>query len=415
MAPSTGRTWGQITEYPDASGAVSTFINLSTCTAGNVGTGKALTVTASTNGYCFFVYVTVPAYAATQYYLGPAPSNSSASYSGTAGDGVLLFHTGMFAGTGTPASWVDTPRPALGITDQSGSGNNGTLTGGAALNSNYGVTFTGTPGQYVFLPSGAAGFQALSITVDVSSPVNGTAPAGPVIGNSTAGNFSLYYSPASANLYDHTGRWAVKNGGAFETITADDCTGPVVNITAVNTSSWIRLFCNGREMQYQVLSPTTFTGNGTVQVGGDSFNSTYFTGSIWNVSLWSFSPTQSQISSWSQFSLSDTESKSVNTTTSSSISGQAPPPEFGVIACFGDSITIGLGGALSPFCSTANSGLAPNLGYTSYLLGVGGEPASTIVARLNPRNNWITSMFSANSLAQQKIVLIYAGTNSHRS
>lgn len=411
MAPSTGRSWGQITEYPDTSGAVSSFINLNTCTAGSIGTGKALTVTTSTDGYCFFVYVTVPAYAATQYYLGPALSNGNASYNGTAGDGILLFHTGMFAGAGAPASWLDTPRPNLAISDQSGSGNNGTLTGGAALNSNYGVTFNGTPGQYVSLPSAVAGFQAVSVTVDVSSLVNGAAPAGPVIGNSTAGNFSLYYSPASANMYDHTGRWAVKNGSAFETITADDCVGPVVNITAVNTSSFVRLFCNGREMQYEALNGTTFNGAGTVQIGGDSFNSAYFTGSIWNVSFWSFSPAQSQVSSWAQFSLADTSSKGVNTITSTTISGQAPPAEFGVLTCFGDSITIGFGGSLVPFCSTSNSGLTPNLSYSSYVLGVGGETASTVVARLNPQNNWITSMFSANSLAQQKVVLIYAGTN----
>jgi lysophospholipase L1-like esterase len=411
IAPSTGRTWGQITEYPGATGVVSSFINQSTCTAGSIGTGKTLTVTTSTNGYCYFVYVTVPAYAATQYFIGPAPSNGSASYAGTAGDGILLFHTGMFTGTGAPASWVDTPRPNFAITDQSGSGNNGTLTGGAALNTNYGVTFTGTPGQYVSLPSGVAGFQAVSITVDVSSLVNGTAPAGPVIGNSTAGNFSLYYSPTSANAYDHTGRWAVKNGAAFETITADDCVGPLVNITAVNTSPFIRLFCNGREMQYQALNATTLNGTGTVQVGGDSFNSSYFTGSIWNVSFWSFSPTQSQVSAWAQFSVSDTASKGVNAITSTTISGLAPPGEFGVLTCFGDSITIGFGGSLNPFCSNSNASLTPSLSYSAYAFGVGGEAASTIVARLNPPNNWISSMFSTNSLAQQKVVVIYAGTN----
>ena len=200
------------------------------------------------------------------------------------------------------------------VTDASGSGNTGTISGAAWTSSgkyNEALTFNGTSSR-VNVPNSAS--LQLTSGMTLEAWVNPTTVSSAWRDVMMKGNDNYYLEATTSN----SGKpliGAIIGGTRYKAVgTSALAPGEYSHLAATYDGSTLRLFVNGTQVSSTSIAGTILTSNSPLQIGSDSSFGQYFAGTIDEVRVYNTRLTQAQI----------------QTDMATPIGSSPPPPAFSV-------------------------------------------------------------------------------------
>jgi PKD repeat protein len=328
----------------------------------DVGNNTAYTLTGLEDGATY--YVAVKAYDTTGTTESPYSNEVSATMppttSGeTAGGTTLETTTGLVAAYGFDESNGTT------VTDASGQGNHGTISGASRITTGrFGnaLSFNGTS-DWVTVNSSPSFDMTSSMTIEAwVYPTSTAAASQTLVTKEVSGNVAYYLAASSSSSTPQFS--VITGGGAWWNLygTSALAANTWVHLAATYDGTTQRLYINGTEVARRAQSGDMMVGSGALRIGGNSLWGEYFKGYIDEVRIYNRALTQAQIAADSQVAVSGSTSGSTQPV---SLTADFTPSVTSGTAPLAVSFTPTTTGTFTSWAWDYGDGSSPNTGTTT--------------------------------------------------